>query len=660
MEKIFKNTNKICLLYYSLIFLLIKISLSKKILQNLKYLLSISEITITIKGSGDQYIINNKTTSIENVDYSFDYIPDKLLINGKDAGYTGIMVYNLEKEENTITMIFNEILLLCNVMFYNLTNIIYIDFSKFDSSKIIEMAGTFLDCKSLTSINLNNFNTKSVTTMHRLFYGCLELRSLDLSSFDTSNVEDMFGIFSFCSSLTSLDLSNFNTSSVTIMSVMFHTCKLIKKLDLSNFDTSLVTNFHGMFKFCSSLISININNFSTKSATNMNDMFYECSSLVFLNLYHFDTSKIRYINAMFLNSNMKMIICLNDQTSIINSLISYNKNYTNNCSDTCFTQQNIKIIKEKNICISSCDEDNTYKLEYENICYKVCPNKTHISSDKNSCEKDINENIIKEIESNIEEKENNIEEIENIDTINTNKFFNGGYNINNLTSTDKDKIKDKINNDIESGDLNLTDLILGDKKDLIIKDKTTSYQITTTENQNSSNYDDISTIQLGQCEKILKDTYGISQSLPLIIFKVDHFLPGVKISIIGYDIYNPLNKSKLDLKYCNDSIVNFQIPVSLDQNNLFKYDPKSEYYTDECFSFTTDDGTDILLNDRQNEYNNNNYSLCENNCSFVKYEKGTKKAICECQLKSKDLMISELIDEENIFIILRMKALFQI
>ena len=47
-------------------------------------------------------------------------------------------------------------------------------------------------------------------------------------------------------------------------------------------------------------------------------------------------------------------------------------------------------------------------------------------------------------------------------------------------------------------------------------------------------------------------------------------------------------------------------------------------------------------------------------CSFVEYEKGTKKAICECQLKSKDLMISELIDEENIFIILRMKALFQI
>ena len=125
-------------------------------------------------------------------------------------------------------------------------------------------------------------------------------------------------------------------------------------------------------------------------------------------------------------------------------------------------------------------------------------------------------------------------------------------------------------------------------------------------------------------------------------------MPGVKIPIIGYDIYNPLNKSKLDLKYCNDSIVNFQIPVSLEQNNLFKYDPKSEYYTDECFSFTTDDGTDILLNDRQNEYNNNNYSLCENNCSFVKYEKGTKKAICECHLKSKDLMISELIEEENI------------
>ena len=51
-------------------------------------------------------------------------------------------------------------------------------------------------------------------------------------------------------------------------------------------------------------------------------------------------------------------------------------------------------------------------------------------------------------------------------------------------------------------------------------------------------------------------------------------MPGVKIPIIGYDIYNPLNKSKLDLKYCNDSIVNFQIPVSLEQNNLFNMTQK--------------------------------------------------------------------------------------
>ena len=227
-------------------------------------------------------------------------------------------------------------------------------------------------------------------------------------------------------------------------------------------------------------------------------------------------------------------------------------------------------------------------------------------------------------------------------------MFKGEYNIDNLTLKEKDQIIEKIKDDIENGNLNLTSLISGDKKDFILKENSTLYQITITGNQNNTEYDDISSIQLGECEQILKRVYKIADNLPLIIFKVDHFVPGIEIPVIGYDIFHPTNKSKLDLKYCEDSIVNFRIPVSLDENNLFKYDPNSEYYTDECSSYTTEDGTDILLNDRHDEYNNNNYSLCEQNCSFVEYEKDTKKAICNCNIKSKDLMISEIMNEENI------------
>ena len=105
MEKNVKYLNKLCLNILSLI-LLFQISLSKEIFNHkIRNLLSASEITLTIKGSGDQYILNNVSFYIDNKNLSFNHIPDQILINGEPKDYTGYMVYNLEKEE-TIYFIF--------------------------------------------------------------------------------------------------------------------------------------------------------------------------------------------------------------------------------------------------------------------------------------------------------------------------------------------------------------------------------------------------------------------------------------------------------------------------------------------------------------------------------------------------------------------------
>ena len=87
----------------------------------------------------------------------------------------------------------------------------------------------------------------------------------------------------------------------------------------------------------------------------------------------------------------------------------------------------------------------------------------------------------------------------------------------------------------------------------------------------------------------------------MIIFKIDYYKPGLLIPVIGYEIYHPLDKYQLDLNYYKDILVKLNIPVSIDENNLFKYDPNSEYYTDECDIYTTEKGTNILLDDRKNE-----------------------------------------------------------
>ena len=620
------NKNSIIRFFVFIIFL-IKISLSFGGIPKLKKLEFASEITLTILGAGDQYILNNKNHTMESIEYSFDQMPDQILVNGEPQNYKGIMVYNLKKEENIITMKFNNILNSCNIMFLNLTNITKIDLTKFDSSKVREMAGMFYGCRSLISVNFGNFKTSSVKNMHRMFDSCNELTSLDLSSFDTSNVEDMYGMFSFCNSMLSFDLNNFKTSKVKEMAVMFFNCTGIKALSLKNFDTSSVINFHGMFKFCSNLVSIDLSSFDTSTAGNMNHMFFGCSSLVSLDLSNFSTNNIKYLFLMFKDYNINGIFCVNVNKTykIYQQLMEYNENFTNDCSNACFTKANHKIIPEKNMCTFDCLNNNdNATFEYENVCYENCPVDTYAIPSKHICKKIL------------------------ITDWDINRFFNGSYNISDLNPDLEEEIINKIKIDIENKQINLTELIEGDKEDLILKNSHTIYQITSTENQKENEYKDISTIQLGQCETILKGIYGINPKLPLIIFKTDYFVPGIGIPIIGYEIFHPLNKSKLDLQYCKNSIINFDIPVSIDEDKLFKYDPESEYYTDECYSYTTDNGTDILLNDRHEEYNNDNLSLCENNCTFLGYDKETKKVKCDCKIKTKEYALPDIMNEENI------------
>ena len=181
---------------------------------------------------------------------------------------------------------------------------------------------------------------------------------------------------------------------------------------------------------------------------------------------------------------------------------------------------------------------------------------------------------------------------------------------------------------------NLLSKITKDKEDLIIKDRDIIYQITSTENQKNKTYFNISSIQLGEYENKLKAFSGINQNDSLFIFKIDYFIPEFLIPIVEYEVYNPITKTPLNLNICEENSINITIPVFIDENNIFKYDDNNSFYNDKCYPYTTINGTDITLNDRKKEYNNNNLAVCENNCNYVEYENETKKVTCECKVKN--------------------------
>ena len=279
-------------------------------------------------------------------------------------------------------------------MFYGCKSLISLDLSSFDTSHMTNMVFAFKECSSLKTLDLTNFNTSSVVSMDEMFYECNSLESLNLKSFDTSSVTDMSEMFFNCKSLTSLDISNFKTSSCKNMYLMFFGCSSLVSLDLSNFDTSSVTHTGEMFNGCSSLISINMNSFNTSLVTDMENMFNGCSSLISLNMNNFDISKVTTFNLMVSNINENLIYCIND--ALANKIASeFPETSTSNCSDVCFTNPKHKLIKEKNKCIDECHNDDAYKIKYNNICYKACPNGTHNSSNNNyTCEEEENEELI--------------------------------------------------------------------------------------------------------------------------------------------------------------------------------------------------------------------------------------------------------------------------
>ena len=118
-----------------------------------------------------------------------------------------------------------------------------------------------------------------------------------------------------------------------------------------------------------------------------------------------------------------------------------------------------------------------------------------------------------------------------------------------------------------------------------------------------------STIKLGECEDKLRATYNMSDNSNIIIFKIDIYEEDFIIPIIEYEVYNPETNEKLELENCKGSKISISIPVQINEDNLFKYNSSSEYYNDICFIYTSEKGTDLSLNDRRKEYNDNNQSL---------------------------------------------------
>ena len=688
-------------IFIPLIFLFNFILFPNFSLENINEQRKNNQVSFIIEGIGEQKILGDDAI-----------MPNEIIINDITQGTNNIYFYSNKSSnniiirwnlplvtcqnmfanlENIITMDFSHFDFSNAVdmsgMFYGCKKLKSINFQNANTSSLLMLAYSFYNCESLVSLDLSYFDTSKVISLDSLFYNCRSLISLNLENFNTQLVSDMNSMFFNDESLISLDLSSFDTRMVNDLDSIFYGCKSLIFINLISFHLEMNTKTENIFPEDIKELIYCINKDSARKIYNFlesRNLQNDCENACFSEPKKIIIEKKKCVttcqnddiytyeyNNECLNYEQYQNKLKTENTSIIINSESY-KNL-----DLDGTTNVIKITEE------TITDDNREKTDITDIIEKIkITNK--ISSEETNIE---NENIVetteiikksyientvvdtikiteitenkkiteiivpyedyenteKNIIDKIDNKSNEISQ--NFSSIN---FFKDNKIMNN-EDLNNDKIIELIKNDLLNGSLNsLLENVTKLKQDLIVENNDIIFQITTTENQKNKNYSNISNINLGLCEDRLKTIYGIDKNLSLIILKIDYFMSGLLIPVIGYEIYHPINNSQLDLKYCEDILVKINIPVSINENYLYKYDPNSEYYNDECYTYTTENGTDIILNDRQNEFINNNLSLCEENCSYNGYYTDTKKALCECHTKLKINSISEVISEINI------------
>ena len=126
--------------------------------------------------------------------------------------------------------------------------------------------------------------------------------------------------------------------------------------------------------------------------------------------------------------------------------------------------------------------------------------------------------------------------------------------------------------------------------------------------------------------------------------KIEVAQEGMKIPKIEYDVYCKLfgmDIIKLNLTACENSKILILIPIELTES-LDILNSSSDYYNDICYTTTSQDGTDITLNDRKKDFIDNNKTVCQDDCEFSNYDNKNMKAECSCKVKESHSSIADM------------------
>ena len=390
-----------------------------------------------------------------------------------------------------------------------------------------------------------------------------------------------------------------------------------------------------MFRGCTNLKYLDISNFDVNTSnTSMISFLDDCTKLEYINMEHFIEGNYTLEYNIFSDAPENLVYCPDNNLGRMDNLISDLETakmcVVNDCSDNWRKNKQKLVFDIINYLIESCTEQCAQagyrQFSYDYICLEYCPSGTHFVTidDEKECVIDCQEGMI------FEKNGECVDNCSSIDFFKKNCRLFDEYNKQHL-----DFIIDKIRQEITSLEYSIITY------DLKAKYKNVTFRVTTAENMkiNENNeFADETQIILGEVDNRIKTYYNLPYNQTLFIYKLDYYFEEFLIPITKYEIYIPGDHSGINLEYVKNKFIKIKIPVNINENEIYKYDPNSEYYNNSCYPNSSTPSQNCqdqrILNSRKIEYNKGNMSICEIDCVFVSYNLSTKKVECQCPVKS--------------------------
>ena len=586
-------------------------------------------------------------------------------------------------------------------MFYNCSSLNSLDLTNFCTSQVINMMGIFSGCSSLESLNLSNFDISKVEKIDKIFQGCENLEFINIFNFKENNLTEYNNMFDKVPDNVVICFNENDIQEKIFPQIENKTCYSLycsndwklhqNQINIQTGECIVNCNINSDYKYeyngkcynrCEQGFIEFYNDFNNKYICKCElGQCLDCSqesleldlcTKCYNNYYPIENGNLNY--GGYINCYKELEGYYLDKNDSLFKKCYYRckecnikgDNITHNCLQ-CNDDFPIEInVNDYINCYSNISYDDYFPYSQYNYFYSDITNsieyteyneiKNKFTNIENFTQKINLMNSYSQLIQDSNKITNNL-----IDNINFTQLIISKTSYSN--EIDDCFLGDKLNNICDflniSNNIELFKIIkdniallyshFNGKSQVIQGRDNIIFQITNEKNElellegESLNNQNVSILDLNQCENTLKKHYHLDESDSLVILKKENTTTKSLEKNVEYVVFEPYNFTELNLSICEGNKINLYVKIELSEETKIIYenmkakgfdmfDINDPFYQDICTPYKYANNTDITLPDRKNYIYNNKDTQCQSNCQFSSYLHNSLYINCTCDV----------------------------